>query len=337
MPPQTSDPRHLRVVLNPARRKALLTLITEITGYMRQQLILLNPHQPTTSRPGDAPLFHPPSNPSQSPPSSPERQQHPSDSPTPALLRLRQAAISHFDLWRRDLLAKLKDILASPDDNKILTERQRRLDRLVGTPTDGESLIDFGTGGRDDEEERARREGVGRLQAMYHPIPTRMTTIPLQDRKEVLSAILLVLLSSGNYTAESRTLAVYLTSALELPLAVLVDEETEIAVSLVESSKDDGKGMSADAEALKRKEEGKASRYWKVGLASVAGAAVIGVTGGLAAPVVAGAIGGLMGTVGLGGVASFLGIFWMNGALVGTLFGAFGGRMTVSPFPCTKV
>lgn len=53
----------------------------------------------------------------------------------------------------------------------------------------------------------------------------------------------------------------------------------------------------------------------------MAGAALIGVTGGLAAPVVAGAIGGLRGTVGLGGLASFLGVFCMNGALVGTFFG----------------
>ncbi|KAK3388866.1 hypothetical protein B0T20DRAFT_424608 [Sordaria brevicollis] len=35
-----------------------------------------------------------------------------------------------------------------------------------------------------------------------------------------------------------------------------------------------------------------------------------------------------MGSVGLGGVASFLGVFWMNGALVGTLFGALGAQMT---------
>ncbi|KAG4217942.1 hypothetical protein PC116_g33578, partial [Phytophthora cactorum] len=87
-------------------------------------------------------------------------------------------------------------------------------------------------------------------------------------------------------------------------------------------------GMSAEAEAQKRREEGQVSRFWKVGLASVAGAAIIGVTGGLAAPAVAGVIGGLMGSVGLGGLASFLGIFWMNGALVGTLFGAFGAKMT---------
>lgn len=88
--------------------------------------------------------------------------------------------------------------------------------------------------------------------------------------------------------------------------------------------------MSADAEAERRRRENQVNRLLKVGLASVAGAALIGVTGGLAAPVVAGAIGGLMGSVGLGGVASFLGVFWMNGALVGTLFGAWGGKMTVS-------
>ncbi|KAI0162350.1 hypothetical protein GGR57DRAFT_453912 [Xylariaceae sp. FL1272] len=35
-----------------------------------------------------------------------------------------------------------------------------------------------------------------------------------------------------------------------------------------------------------------------------------------------------MSSVGLGALAGFLGIFWMNGALVGTLFGAFGAKMT---------
>lgn len=60
----------------------------------------------------------------------------------------------------------------------------------------------------------------------------------------------------------------------------------------------------------------------------MAGAALIGATGGLAAPVVAGAIRGLIGTEGLGGLASFLGVFCMNGALVGTFFEACGARMT---------
>ena len=240
------------------------------------------------------------------------------------------------------MLSKLKEILAAPDDQKIADERRRRSDRIAAAraerPGAGEDLIDFGGPGpgpgRVPDGDAAAE--VEALQRLYHPIPTRLTTIPAEDRREALCAVLLLLLSGGDYSADSRTLAVYLASALELPLAALVREETEIARSLVETSTSEAaqqqqqEAMSADAEAQKRKQENQSSRFWKVGLASVAGAALIGVTGGLAAPVVAGAIGGLMGTVGLGGVASFLGIFWMNGALVGTLFGAFGARMTVS-------
>ncbi|KAI1459446.1 DUF726-domain-containing protein, partial [Annulohypoxylon moriforme] len=173
------------------------------------------------------------------------------------------------------------------------------------------------------------------FQRLYHPIPTRLTSIPMEDRKEVLSATLICLLAIGNYSAYSRTLVCYLASALEVPPGFVDSEEMEVATTMVEAAKkaereggDGGRGMSAEAEAQKRREEGKVGRLWKVGLASVAGAAIIGVTGGLAAPAVAGVIGGLMGSVGLGGLASFLGIFWMNGALVGTLFGAFGAKMT---------
>ncbi|OIW26009.1 DUF726-domain-containing protein [Coniochaeta ligniaria NRRL 30616] len=334
MAPLTSDPQLLLVVLNPARRKALYTLTAEITSYMQSQLKLPDPTpSPSSSRTGEAPLFHPSSRQTSSPstPTTPDPSLSPSQ-PSPDLLRLRAAALSHFNSWRRTTLSKLESLLNSPDTPTILSQRRARASLAAQTPSPGESLIDFGvsaTASSDDDTEAQRRAAVAALQAAYHPIPTRLATLPLRDREEVLSAVLLVLLSTGTYSAESRVLVVYLASALEVPLAVLVREETEIAVGLVEGAGSGGTtGMSADAEALRRKEQGQSSRFWKVGLASVAGAAVIGVTGGLAAPVVAGAIGGLMGTVGLGGVASFLGIFWMNGALVGTLFGAFGGRMT---------
>lgn len=346
MAPLATDPRHLLVVLNPARRKALYTLISEITSYMKSQLKFPEPASPTSSRTrtGEAPLFHQPSRQTSdlSPPTSPDASLPQPSQPSPDLIRLRAAALSHMQSWRLSLLAKLEDLLKSPDDSEILDQRRKRAADLVAHhPSPGESLIDFGSstsaapdsessGSEDRKRKRKRRDAVAALQALYHPIPTRLTTIPLQDREEVLAAVLLVLLSGGAYSADSRVLAVYLASALELPLEVLAREEMEIAVSLVLQSQSRGQsqGMTADAEAQKRKEANASSRFWKVGLASVAGAAVIGVTGGLAAPVVAGAIGGLMGTVGLGGVASFLGIFWMNGALVGALFGAFGGRMT---------
>jgi hypothetical protein len=179
-----------------------------------------------------------------------------------------------------------------------------------------------------EARELQEAEDVSMLQALYHPIPTRLTTIPKEDRICVISCMVLLLLSLGHYSAHSRVLLCYLTSAFAISLSVLTNEETDIAKTLILASK----ALTADAETKKRQAQNASARRWKVGLASVAGAAVIGITGGLAAPVVAGAIGGLMGGVGLGGLASFLGIFAMNGALVGSLFGAFGGKMTVRQY-----
>ncbi len=344
MAPLATEPRQLLVVLNTARRQALYTLLQEITAWQRAQLELKR-----SDDPGTAPLFVSSAS-SASRDSSgsaddarntaADPSQRAGTVPSPELIRLRRDALAHFDKWRDESLAKLKEIVSTPDDAKIVDARKKRTAETARRRADGGSLIDFGdaqTGhaARSPAEENAL--AVERFQALYHAIPTRLTTIAAEDREETLSCVLLLLLSTGNYSAYSRALVVYLASALELPLAVVIREETEIAKSLVEASANAGKqgnaaAMSAEAEAQKRKQDNQSSRYWKVGLASVAGAAIIGVTGGLAAPVVAGAIGGIMGSVGLGGVASFLGIFWMNGALVGTLFGAFGARMTVCGF-----
>ncbi|CAJ2500318.1 Uu.00g031710.m01.CDS01 [Anthostomella pinea] len=292
-----------------------------------------------------------------SPPQPPRPAQR--HAPTsPALVRLRKAALAHFDAWRAATMGKLKEVVAKNDDQTVVEARRKRAEALKArardVPGEGEDLLSFGessnsinsntpsttntssasssgTRSRAEDDDKARTTA---FQALYHQIPTRLTTIPLADRKEVLSATLILLLSFGNYSAHSRTLICHLGSALEIPPTFLDAEETEIATTMVGAAqKADAdmkkqNGMSAETEAQKRREQGQTGRFWKVGLASVAGAALIGVTGGLAAPAVAGVIGGLMGSVGLGGLASFLGIFWMNGALVGALFGAFGGKMT---------
>ncbi|RYP83303.1 hypothetical protein DL770_005420 [Monosporascus sp. CRB-9-2] len=378
MAPLATEPDHLRVVLKLARRKAFYNLALDITAYMRSQLELrqeaTEESEPgsTTGRPArppyspdGAPLFSHPANNRSNSEESLQRQGSPGNQskgacpppPTPALIRLRKAALLHFDSWRTQTLGKLKEVVSKADDQAIVDARRKRAEMLVArsreVPAEGEDLLDFGEGNSSattptpgPEDSRGKGKNVqtaeGRhsgslesFQNLYHPIPTRLVTIAVEDRKEVLSATLLVLLSTGSYSAYSRTLMCYLTSALEIPPQFLNGEETQIATTMVESAQKadeekegGGGGMSADAVAEKRRQQSQTSRFWKVGLASVAGAAIIGVTGGLAAPVVAGAIGGLMGSVGLGGLASFLGIFWMNGALIGTLFGAFGAKMT---------
>jgi hypothetical protein len=350
MAPLATEPRQVLAVLNLARRKALYTLLIEITAFMRSQLEFRDSPTDSPASSGTAPLFVDPSadtsliGPTGTPaPGSTSISASDSAPPSPALVRIRAAAIQHFDAWRKDAIDQFKELLSTADDAAILDQRRKRTERLSQqrarrqnqkqqNKTDDWGWPDAADGAATEGQEEDPAQAVARLQSHWHPIPTRLATIPEEDRKEALSCIVLVLLATGRYSAHSRALAVYLTSALELPLAVLNTEEAEIAVSLIEHStaaENQQRTMSAEAEAEKRKQNNQPSRYWKVGLASVAGAALIGVTGGLAAPVVAGAIGGIMGSVGLGGVASFLGVFWMNGALVGTLFGALGARMTV--------
>ncbi|TLS27749.1 hypothetical protein PpBr36_00550 [Pyricularia pennisetigena] len=346
MAPLAAEPHQLLVVLNPARRRALFQLVDEITKYMRSQL-LLQPkaqHNSAPRSPGHAPLRRPSGVDQTLGQTGHQQQQAERLQLEPVdydVAQIRRAALAHIDEWRLTVLKAIKEIASVADDDKILqarAERQAKTERSkVDNPRRGGDLMDFGDGthATDSKDEHQDQDpDLASFQALYHPIPTRLSTIPREDREETLSCVLVTIISSGAYAAHSRTLACYLASALNLPLAVLVGEETEIANSLVESStSDEAKKqqrelMSAEAEAEKRRKEGQAGRFWKVGLASVAGAAVIGITGGLAAPVVAGAIGGLMGSVGLGGLASFLGVFWMNGALVGTLFGAYGAKMT---------
>ncbi|KAI0023731.1 DUF726-domain-containing protein [Xylariomycetidae sp. FL0641] len=352
MAPLTNEPDAIRVVLNPARRKAYYNLVTEICAHMRSQLALPPRTQRRESSPPPPPYVEAVAAPVYAPSSHQQQQQQQQQQPapraqaeplpSPALVRLQVAALQHFDGWRAATLPKLKAVVAPPDDAAVAEARRARAEALRArdreVPAAGEDLLSFfgdeagGSGTAATPTDDDDDGGLAAFRRLYRPLPTRLATVPPADRREVLSATLLLLLSLGHYAAHSRTLLCYLASALGVPPAFLDREETEIATTMVEAAQkadaDQKEGMSAEAEAQKRREEGQVGRYWKVGLASVAGAALIGVTGGIAAPAVAGVIGGLMGSVGLGGLASFLGIFWMNGALVGTLFGAFGAKMT---------
>ncbi|KAH7321279.1 hypothetical protein B0I35DRAFT_477781 [Stachybotrys elegans] len=329
MAPICSDPRQIVISLNPARRKAVLQLVEDIISHIKTSL------QAPSSQLGPVAPSDPTAKPNSTQDSPSDNRQLTPEHRTISADRIQQAALRHLSEWRNEFIPKLEEIVNVQDTPKIQVERRVRREKLdkeqdesdIEEPEElisfGENLINFG--------ETQESEDMSRLQSLYPPIKTRLTTIPPEDRREILSCVLLLLLSTGKYSAYSRTLSLYLASSLGLTQAVLNKEEIEIAKSLMESSSasnDKKEAMSAEAEAAKRQQENKASRFWKVGLASVAGAAIIGVTGGLAAPLVAGAIGGVMGGIGLGGVASFLGIFWMNGALVGTLFGAYGAKMT---------
>jgi hypothetical protein len=335
MAPTASDPKDLKLVLNPAKRRALSILLGSIISHMRFKIEQSFSPSPDAEA---APLFvdHQPrdrSTPFQDP--EEEARQRRLEArlerslSTPKLQELKKAALFYFDNWANEVHQQFKKICDGNEDPR--SEQRRREWQATRNPPPPAYTRNSDTDSKNPEleaqieaKEQEEVKDIALIQSQYHPIQTRLTTILKEDRVCVISCMVLLLLSLGHYSAHSRVLLCYLTSAFSVPFSVLTTEETEIAKTLMLASK----VLSADAETQKRQAENASSRRWKVGLASIAGAAVIGITGGLAAPVVAGAIGGIMGGVGLGGVASFLGIFAMNGALMGSLFGAFGGRMT---------
>lgn len=78
-----------------------------------------------------------------------------------------------------------------------------------------------------------------------------------------------------------------------------------------------------DADAKKRRKRTLAKRYALIGLATIGGGALIGVTGGLAAPFIGAGIGSVIGGSAAMALGSSTGI-----AVVGSLFGAAGAGLS---------
>lgn len=334
----TSEPSRMVGVLDPARRETLYQLVDGIATYMRSQVELIGEKRSrarrntSVSQTSETPTTEDAEGEVGNQTAKTEAIASASAEQTAVdvdLIALRKSALKHFDEWKEDVLSRLKELPHAKDKSKIQGSED--------APSGFEATLYEEQDSTPVSETQDWTKTVENHQAFYQPISTSLTALPIEDRTGVLSTMLLLLLSNGTYSAYSRTLMAYLVSSLELPLSVLNKVERETATTMIKMSKAADQtqkdvAVVSEDEIQKRAQEERANRYWKVGLASAAGAAVIGVTGGLAGPVVAGVVGGLMSSVGAGGLASVLGIFWTKGALVGTFFGAFGAGMTVSLF-----
>ncbi|NWI33224.1 TMCO4 protein, partial [Sula dactylatra] len=128
-------------------------------------------------------------------------------------------------------------------------------------------------------------------------------------------------LRDGYYDARARVLICHITWLLRIPL-----EELEVLEeSLLESLKEEKEEESETAEVSRKKKERrkKLKRYLLIGLATVGGGTVIGLTGGLAAPLVAAGAAAVIGSAGAAALGSTAGI-----AVMASLFGAAGAGLT---------
>lgn len=227
----------------------------------------------------------------------------------PENLQLKEAALTHFDDWRDKVLQRVGEAV-----------NQREVD---DTPRQQEQASRASS--RDQPE--TSDEGAAQLQQIFPPSDTPIRHLSQARRVLIMHSILLLLLGLEAYPSESRVLMLRLASSLGLSMDLLAQDEMSTAKGLLEVAKQQ---MNADEETKKKAAENSTARKWKVGIGAVAGAVLIGVTGGLAAPLLAAGVGSVMGGLGLGATATagYLGALAGSAPLVGVLFGAYGGKMT---------
>jgi len=236
----------------------------------------------------------------------------------PAMKELKKDSLKFFDGWRTHVIIRVGEVVNSKEE--AASQMKHAQPPASTVPTAPDIKVDPSYSTKSDESAAAA------LSKFYPPINTPLASLEEKHKILIIHSMLLLLLSLEHYIATSRVLLLYMTSSLHLPLKVLTEDEEKMAKGLLEAAKH----MSGEEETKKKAAENKDSRKWKVGLASVAGAALIGVTGGLAAPLVAAGVGSVMGGLGLGATAAagYLGTVAGSTVLVGGLFGAYGGRMT---------
>uniref|UniRef100_A0A671QXL7 Transmembrane and coiled-coil domain-containing protein 4-like n=1 Tax=Sinocyclocheilus anshuiensis TaxID=1608454 RepID=A0A671QXL7_9TELE len=124
----------------------------------------------------------------------------------------------------------------------------------------------------------------------------------------------------GHYDARARVLIRHVSCLLRVTQQQLEDFEETLGEKLRES----GEESEEESSRRQKKERGrKLRRYLLIGLATVGGGTVIGVTGGLAAPLVAAGAGAVLGAGGAAVLGSATGI-----AIMASLFGAAGAGLT---------
>ncbi|KAI4171700.1 MAG: hypothetical protein LQ346_008722 [Caloplaca aetnensis] len=238
------------------------------------------------------------------------RRQRDENLASPEMQELKRATLKFFDAWRLGVLRRLGEVLSvGPQDI-----RQRRADYNAKAKGEAdEQLLGIGD---------ASRSGLSTVAV----VPTSLVKLDDAKRNKILLCLLLLTLSLEHYVAHSRILLQIIATSLHIPSSTLPELEATVSHGLLSTAAN----MSAKESTKKEADNNAVGRRWKVGLATVAGAALIGVTGGLAAPFLAAGIGTVMGGLGLSIplIGGYLGALAGSSILIGGLFGSYGGRMT---------
>ncbi|KAK0175661.1 hypothetical protein PV327_009393 [Microctonus hyperodae] len=137
----------------------------------------------------------------------------------------------------------------------------------------------------------------------------------------VVQDAVLIAVKNGEYDARQRVLARELAKLFNVPFDLIELYENSIVKLL---SSDVNVPTENEKNATKHREKmRKMKRYVSVGLATIAGGTLIGLTGGLAAPFIGIGVGTILGGASAAALTSTAGV-----AIIGSMFGAAGAGLT---------
>ncbi|GAC95913.1 transmembrane and coiled-coil domain-containing protein 4 [Pseudozyma hubeiensis SY62] len=225
------------------------------------------------------------------------------------------------DAGKSPPISTTSPVIADPNTASQLS---KAVDAVDGTPTIPD--VEAGPGSVTTalgltKEPQALEPPPGALDGVTTSISSADATITLDLRWTVLCDLFLVLTADSVYDARSRVLLERVASYLGLTWMDVTQFEKRITDAL---EIEEGVETLSDQSAIKQRMiMARKKRMVMMGLATVGGGLVIGLSAGLLAPVIGAGMGAALGAVGIGGTSGFLG--GVGGAALITSTGTVGG------------
>ena len=133
------------------------------------------------------------------------------------------------------------------------------------------------------------------------------TKIDIDLRWTVLCDLFLVLIADSSYDSRSRTLLERVGKAMEVSWIQIARFEKRVIDALEMQEEADKETWDESEHMEKRRKLALKRKYMVMGIATVGGGLVIGLSAGLLAPVIGAGMAAGLGTIGVGGTSAFLG------------------------------
>ena len=216
------------------------------------------------------------------------------------------------------------DISAALDSPKNITTEEKR--KSLRTDPNTATRIELEDSNTTPMGLTSAPQTIDTLPSALDGVTTELSsadkTITLDLRWTVLCDLFLVLTADSVYDARSRVLLERVAEELGLHWMDVTKFEKRVtdALEIQEGVSGSLKGKKA---VKKRAEAARRRRMVMMGLATVGGGLVIGLSAGLMAPLIGAGLGAALGTIGIGGTTGFLG--GVGGAAIITTTGTVGG------------